>query len=696
MANPIIPIRPNAAVNTAPQSTQVPAIEAAAGVQQPDSEQPIQPILPGPENPCTFTPPAVTKLRRPFASPSPGSYNGFVLVFIGSLDSDVDYFYTVNGDAPTRDSIPYGGIILIEATTTLRFFAVRAGSEDSDVVTATYVVAGLSVQASPLGGPYENSVTASLVANNEDAIIYYTTNGSDPNLTSPQWLGNNVYTQSLVLKYIAALLNGDVLSAIGQATYLIKNIAPGLEPNGTSINSRAVVITNTNPVGTVMRYTTTGLNPDLSSPIYDPLSPPVITATTTFKAAVFGGGREPSDVVTRVYDIKCADPVIQPALDLVPIGQAITITTTTPGAQIRYTLDGSTPTAASLLYSAPFVPTTDLFTVRAITIKTGLLNSDVATRNFSRVLTLPFLINQSVGSPYRSYDKGLTWLLSGHSGSFDVVIIKQGLEIHQLATSFSRRSFNYGQTWVTNNNNRPAGPGTTWDSIIPLVSQNGLISLAKANTAPFNQGLWISTDVFDLNKTQFSPGGSADTNWQVSTGTIADDGSVIMILNTSTNQLAVSVDFGATFVLSTRTGISNVKGGALLDTAFYITSSKQLFKSTNFGTTWSQLVSAPLFNRILVSQDPLLLFGVNTTTSGGGTVGTWRSEDGGVTWTSLHAFAINVIDRTGEYAGRIVNSPLPRRVEVYSNYGATFAHDTAPPGAESSISRINFGNNFFT
>lgn len=52
------------------------------------------------------------------------------------------------------------------------------------------------------------------------------------------------------------------------------------------------------------------------------------------------------------------------------------------GAEIRYTLDGSNPTASSTLYSAPFT-LSETTTVRAVAIKDGVM-STVASRTFTK------------------------------------------------------------------------------------------------------------------------------------------------------------------------------------------------------------------------------------------------------------------------------------------------------------------------
>uniref|UniRef100_UPI00389953D7 chitobiase/beta-hexosaminidase C-terminal domain-containing protein n=1 Tax=Actinacidiphila alni TaxID=380248 RepID=UPI00389953D7 len=60
----------------------------------------------------------------------------------------------------------------------------------------------------------------------------------------------------------------------------------------------------------------------------------------------------------------------------------MTISDATSGASIRYTLDGSTPTASSTLYSAPLTISSST-TVKAIGIKSGSTNSAVATASYT-------------------------------------------------------------------------------------------------------------------------------------------------------------------------------------------------------------------------------------------------------------------------------------------------------------------------
>ncbi|MEU5261741.1 chitobiase/beta-hexosaminidase C-terminal domain-containing protein [Amycolatopsis sp. NPDC021455] len=77
-----------------------------------------------------------------------------------------------------------------------------------------------------------------------------------------------------------------------------------------------------------------------------------------------------------------AAPTFSPPGGTYASAQTVTISTATAGATIRYTVDGSTPTASSTLYNGPInVPTSR--TVNAIALKSGSANSAVSSASYT-------------------------------------------------------------------------------------------------------------------------------------------------------------------------------------------------------------------------------------------------------------------------------------------------------------------------
>ncbi|MDR2304957.1 MAG: chitobiase/beta-hexosaminidase C-terminal domain-containing protein [Treponema sp.] len=88
---------------------------------------------------------------------------------------------------------------------------------------------------------------------------------------------------------------------------------------------------------------------------------------------------------------KVATPTVSPAAGVVDAGTEITLSTSTGGAVIRYTIDGTNPTpAAGTVYSASSKPaiTADT-TIKAVAYKDGMTDSDVLTAAY----TIPIAIS---------------------------------------------------------------------------------------------------------------------------------------------------------------------------------------------------------------------------------------------------------------------------------------------------------------
>ena len=86
-----------------------------------------------------------------------------------------------------------------------------------------------------------------------------------------------------------------------------------------------------------------------------------------------------SAVASGVYTIQCATPTFNPAAGTFTTSTSVTISTTTGGASIRYTTNGTTPSSTVGTVYSSAVSITATSTLQAIAYETGLTNSAVAS-----------------------------------------------------------------------------------------------------------------------------------------------------------------------------------------------------------------------------------------------------------------------------------------------------------------------------
>lgn len=77
-----------------------------------------------------------------------------------------------------------------------------------------------------------------------------------------------------------------------------------------------------------------------------------------------------------------ASPVANPASGAVAAGTGVTLSSSTAGAAIYYTTNGSNPTTSSTLYSGPIVVSSAL-TIKAIAVAAGKVNSEVMSASYT-------------------------------------------------------------------------------------------------------------------------------------------------------------------------------------------------------------------------------------------------------------------------------------------------------------------------
>ncbi len=153
---------------------------------------------------------------------------------------------------------------------------------------------------------------------------------------------------------------------------------------GNYEDSQLVSISCSTP-GAEIRYTLDGSVPPTNSLIYN--APFLVESGTILKAFASKPGLESSSVVTGIYGTNVKTPVISPQGGNYQLAPSVKITCLTPGAEIRYTLDGSEPDENAVLYICPLLISNNA-TLKAKAFKANCTPSQTATEVYSVQLSI--------------------------------------------------------------------------------------------------------------------------------------------------------------------------------------------------------------------------------------------------------------------------------------------------------------------
>jgi hypothetical protein len=316
----------------------------------------------------TITQPAAA---APTFSPGSGTYTTAQSVTLSTSTPGATIRYTTNGTNPTATTgTVYSSPIAVSSTTTLKAIATASGYSASAVSSATYDF------ATPPTGP----VTL------EAETLSYITSG--PAITT----GNETAASGGVITYFNT----------PSANQYVEYTTPSLPAGTYSLQFRykananrgqhTVVVNGTQIGGTINQYATSSAytSTTLGTVTFASTGPQIIRLTVTGKVAASGSFHIAPDAFTLTPQAsQVATPTFSPASGTFTSPVSVSLATATSGATIRYTLDGSTPTATTgTVYSSPLTISTTT-TVKAIAYLSGSTNSSVAQATYTIATAAP-------------------------------------------------------------------------------------------------------------------------------------------------------------------------------------------------------------------------------------------------------------------------------------------------------------------
>ena len=324
----------------------------------------------------------------PTFSPEAGTFYNDFSVTLACETEGATIYYTLDGTDPTAESIEYTSAISITATTTVKAIAIK-NSSLSDIVSATYVMETAAPVFTPEGGTFFGSVDVALSSITQGATIYYTLNETD---TQNEYQENQpLHFTTTTTIYARAEKNG-VSSTAVSATYTIADLpivaTPTFDPDGGDFENSVEVTLNCTTEDAVIYYTTDGSAPTVAEGILYNNNPFTLTETTTVKAMAVKDGMTDSNIAEATFTklIPVATPTISPNGGNFVNSVNVTLACTTEGAAIYYTTNGDAPTVAEgTLYDNNPISLTESVTLKAIAVKAGMANSDIAEAVFTKL-----------------------------------------------------------------------------------------------------------------------------------------------------------------------------------------------------------------------------------------------------------------------------------------------------------------------
>jgi alpha-tubulin suppressor-like RCC1 family protein len=347
-------------------------------------------------------------LTAPIVTPAAGTYLATQTVTM-TADSGTTIRYTTDGTDPTAASTAYAGAVTIEATTTVKAQAFKAGWTASAIVATSYTLKVVTPAFTPAGGSYGAAQTLAIGTTTPSATIRYTLTGGEPTITSAVYTSAISVSSTATAKAVASRA-GWLDSDSGAATFWITQgtaDTPTFLPAAGAYSAPMLVQLVSAPSGVLVRYTIDGSDPTSSSLVYQ--CPIRIAATTTVKARAYREAFTPSAVGSAVYALDAAGavdtPVIIPAGGRFAAGLTFAVTVQASGATVRYTTSGVDPVATD-----PVVPVGGIAADRSMTVKVKAWSASAtpsAVRRADFVVT--GAVSASTGSSHALKADGSVW-----------------------------------------------------------------------------------------------------------------------------------------------------------------------------------------------------------------------------------------------------------------------------------------------
>ena len=389
---------------TVPFSQAIPATVKAIGTTSGLTDSPV--------GTNTYT--LITQTATPAIAPASGPYSSPQGITITDSTAGATICYTTDGSTPTANGAgtcthgsTYGGGFSQAIPATVKAIGSTSGFTDSAVATNVYTLPSQAATPSimPAAGAYSSPQTITITTATTGATICYTTDGSTPTANGA---GACVHGTTYSVAFSQAIpatveaiasKSGSSDSAVATNVYTLASQAfrPAISPASGAYTTPQTITLSSLTVGATICYTTDGSTPTgngggvcVHGTTYTvPFSQSIPATVQAIATAAGFINSVPTMASYTLIPTQTATPLIAPAAGNYPSPQTITLSDSTAGAVICYTVDGSTPTGNGAgacthgtTYTVAFSQALPV-TVKAIGTTGGFTDSAVASSSFT-------------------------------------------------------------------------------------------------------------------------------------------------------------------------------------------------------------------------------------------------------------------------------------------------------------------------
>ena len=297
-------------------------------------------------------------------------------------------YYTLDGSTPTENSTWYTGPFTMPQSGTVKAILVAYRQYSSDVASET-----IGLLEAPTSSINYRTGAVTMVNPNSYGTIHYTTDGSTPTSESTEYSGPVTLENTTTLKMI--VVNEGMSSPEATDVYEKTPQPVWSMPTFNPDTGIGTILIEGDSSDTKVHYTTDGSTPGPLSPTfpegsYGTLQIQRFQANPYPKYIGYDPGKIPSNVggtgpdeqeIPAAPTISVVNGMVRMVNDgwnTYDIQLQTNNNVPTMGCRIYYTLDGSTPTENSTLYTGPFAEPDAGTTIKAILVAYGEYASAVA------------------------------------------------------------------------------------------------------------------------------------------------------------------------------------------------------------------------------------------------------------------------------------------------------------------------------